>query len=66
MVATGTDAGCTGPPPGMRGPLVVARLAESADARASIRLGWGRYTTEGELRDGLNAIKDAARLQGVN
>lgn len=37
-----------------------------ADARASIRLGWGRYTSEAELRDGLNAIKDAARLQGVN
>ena len=37
-----------------------------ADARASIRLGWGRYTSEQELRDGLNAIKDAARLQGVN
>jgi len=37
-----------------------------ADARASIRLGWGRYTTEAELRDGLNAIKDAARLQGVD
>ena len=37
-----------------------------ADARASIRLGWGRYTSERELREGLNAIKDAARLQGVN
>jgi cysteine desulfurase len=37
-----------------------------ADARASIRLGWGRYTSEAELRDGLTAIKDAARLQGVN
>ena len=37
-----------------------------ADARASIRLGWGRYTSEWELRDGLNAIKDAARLQGVD
>lgn len=37
-----------------------------ADARASIRLGWGRYTSEAELRDGLNAIKHAARLQGVN
>lgn len=36
------------------------------DARASIRLGWGRYTSEQELRDGLTAIKDAARLQGVN
>ena len=34
-----------------------------ADARASIRLGWGRYTSEQELRDGLSAIKDAARLK---
>jgi cysteine desulfurase len=37
-----------------------------ADARASIRLGWGRYTSEAELREGLSAIKAAARLQGVN
>lgn len=37
-----------------------------ADARASIRLGWGRYTSEQELRDGLDAIKGAARLQGVD
>ena len=37
-----------------------------ADARASIRLGGGRYTSEQDLRDGLSAIKDAARLQGVN
>lgn len=37
-----------------------------ADARASIRLGWGRYTTEAALREGLHAIKDAARLQGVD
>ena len=37
-----------------------------ADARASIRLGWGRYTSEQELREGLNAIKDAVRLQDVN
>jgi len=37
-----------------------------ADARASIRLGWGRYTSEAELRDGLIAIRDAARLQGVD
>lgn len=37
-----------------------------ADARASIRLGWGRYTSEAALRGGLQAIKDAARLQGVN
>ena len=37
-----------------------------ADARASIRLGWGRYTSEQDLREGLDAIKDAVRLQGVN
>ena len=37
-----------------------------ADARASIRLGWGRYTSEQDLRAGLTAIKAAARLQGVN
>lgn len=37
-----------------------------ADARASIRLGWGRYTSEAALREGLQAIKDAARLQGAN
>lgn len=37
-----------------------------ADARASIRLGWGRYTSEQDLRDGLAAIKGAARVQGVN
>ncbi|WP_411338580.1 aminotransferase class V-fold PLP-dependent enzyme [Sphingopyxis sp. J-6] len=36
------------------------------DARASIRLGWGRYTSEQDLRDGLTAIREAARLQGVN
>lgn len=36
------------------------------DARASIRLGWGRYTSEAELREGLEVIKAAARLQGVN
>lgn len=37
-----------------------------ADARASIRLGWGRYTSEQDLRAGLDAIRGAARLQGVN
>lgn len=37
-----------------------------SDARASIRLGWGRYTSEAALRDGLNAIRQAAQLQGVN
>ncbi|MEY4268962.1 MAG: hypothetical protein RLZZ58_178 [Pseudomonadota bacterium] len=35
-----------------------------ADARASIRLGWGRYTTEAETREGLHAIK-AAAAQGI-
>lgn len=35
-----------------------------ADARSSIRLGWGRYTTEETLRAGLSAIKAAAALQG--
>jgi cysteine desulfurase len=43
-----------------------AMEVSEADARASIRLGWGRYTSEAELREGLDAIKDAARLQGVN
>lgn len=37
-----------------------------AEARSSIRLGWGRYTSEDDLRAGLEAIKEAARLQGVN
>lgn len=36
------------------------------DARASIRLGWGRYTSENDLRAGLQAIRQAATLQGVN
>ena len=36
------------------------------DARSSIRLGWGRYTSERELRDGLTAIRGAVRLQGGN
>lgn len=36
-----------------------------AEARSSIRLGWGRYTSESDLRDGLAAIKAAVRLQGV-
>ncbi|QJQ32709.1 cysteine desulfurase [Sphingomonas lacunae] len=35
-----------------------------ADARSSIRLGWGRYTSEETLRAGLGAIKAAAALQG--
>ncbi len=35
------------------------------DARSSIRLGWGRYTSEQQLRDGLDAICAAAALQGV-
>lgn len=35
-----------------------------AQARSSIRLGWGRYTSEADLRAGLGAIKAAAALQG--
>jgi cysteine desulfurase len=34
-----------------------------AEARRSIRLGWGRYTTEDELRTGLRAIATAAAAQ---
>lgn len=37
-----------------------------AEARASIRIGWGRYTTEAELNAGLDSIIAAARLQGAN
>ncbi len=35
-------------------------------ARSSIRLGWGRYTTEQDLRSGLGAILAAANAQGIN
>lgn len=35
------------------------------EARSSIRLGWGRYTTEADLRAGLDAIRAAAALQGA-
>lgn len=36
-----------------------------ADARSSIRLGWGRYTDEAELMAGLDAIIAAAKVQEV-
>lgn len=36
-----------------------------ADARSSIRLGFGRYTTEAELREALDAIVAAADAQQV-
>jgi cysteine desulfurase len=36
-----------------------------AQARSSIRLGFGRYTGEDELRDGLASIVAAATRQGV-
>lgn len=36
---------------------------DGAAARSSLRLGWGRYTTEVELRDAIVAIKDAAQAQ---
>ena len=34
-------------------------------ARSSIRLGWGRYTTADDLRIGLGALKAAAAIQGI-
>jgi cysteine desulfurase len=37
-----------------------------AQARSSMRISWGRYTTEADLRSGLTAIKAAAALQGVS
>lgn len=36
-----------------------------AEARSSIRLGWGRYTTEGELTAALDALIAAAQMQGT-
>ncbi len=37
-----------------------------AAARSSIRLGWGRYTSEEDLRAGLSAITQAAAMQGFD
>jgi cysteine desulfurase len=37
-----------------------------AEARSSIRLGWGRYTTEAELNAALDALLAAAKLQGID
>ena len=34
-----------------------------AQAKSSIRLGWGRYTTMDELEQGIGAILEAAALQ---
>jgi cysteine desulfurase len=34
------------------------------EARSSIRLGWGRYTSEAELAAALGALRAAAQLQG--
>ncbi|WP_375270104.1 cysteine desulfurase family protein [Sphingomonas sp.] len=36
-----------------------------AQARSSVRIGWGRYTTEAALRDGLVRIVAAAGAQGI-
>ena len=36
-----------------------------AQARASIRLGWGRYTTQAELTDALSRLNAAAKEQRV-
>jgi cysteine desulfurase len=38
---------------------------DDATARSSIRLGWGRYTAEADLRRGLTALKTAATAQGI-
>jgi cysteine desulfurase len=40
-------------------------LSEAA-ARSSIRLGWGRYTSEAELITALDMIIAAAKLQGAD
>ena len=43
---------------------VLAALGLSgAEARSSIRLGFGRYTTEAELRTALELISEAAERQ---
>ena len=34
-----------------------------AQAKSSIRLGWGRYTTMSELEEGIGAILEAAAAQ---
>jgi cysteine desulfurase len=39
---------------------------DEAQARASIRIGWGRYTSEAELNAGLDSIIAAANLQGAD
>jgi len=51
---------------GSRRPSHVLRALGLSDAAAksSIRIGFGRYTTEEELRDALNRICGAAREQG--
>ena len=36
------------------------------DARSSIRLGWGRYTSEQDLRTGLALLKQAVDMQGLS
>jgi cysteine desulfurase len=38
---------------------------DDSTARSSIRLGWGRYTNEADLRTGLAALKTAAAAQGI-
>jgi cysteine desulfurase len=37
---------------------------DDATARSAIRLGWGRYTSQDDLRAGLSALKNAAAVQG--
>ena len=66
LVVVALVGGACGSGSGKVSHVLRAMGMSEADARASIRLGWGRYTSEQALRDGLNAIKDAVRLQGVN
>lgn len=35
------------------------------EARSSVRLGWGRYTSQADLREGLAMLKEAAAMQGI-
>jgi cysteine desulfurase len=48
---------------GRRSHVLRAIGLSDAQARASIRLGFGRYTTEAELTDAITRIDAAARAQ---
>ena len=48
--------------PGSRGGLLVG-IVDEAQARGSIRLGFGRFTTDGEVDDAVALIRAAADRQ---